>query len=353
MGLGWIVTNWRLKLLALLLAVGLLGAVAFSENPPAFENVQVRVQYVNLPANLVLTDYRDSVNVPVIGLRNAVDRYAQSAAGVSIDMSNAKPGSNQLYVAQPRVDTPGVSPQASSIPIRLSIERLETRQLDVEVRTPNRAPGIQVVPERTYASCGNASDRCLATVSAAQSLVDSLKAYVKYDVPITGANTQTSPNEPIQFEQNAHTIDLSKLKTIPRPSWTPNVVTVQVVAQGGNLTKTVGLTVKPTGTQACGYAIVGVDIQPTSFITVTGPSDSVAKMGPALTLDPVNISGIAATQHYSRQVPTPDQVNSSPLSVTVVVSVAQTFSCSAPSPVAAQPALTPAATPTPTAQASP
>src|SRR5438477_9661930 len=94
----WVVANWRLKLLSLLLAVGLLGAVAFSEDPPAFENVAVRVQYVNLPANLVLTDYRDSVDVPVIGLRDVVQRYAQSAAGVSIDLTDAKPGPNQLYV---------------------------------------------------------------------------------------------------------------------------------------------------------------------------------------------------------------------------------------------------------------
>ena len=72
------------------------------------------------------------------------------------------------------------------------IEPLRTRQLDVEVRTPNKSAGIEVVPERTYASCGNANDRCQVTVSAATSLVDSLKAYVKYDVPITGANTQTT-----------------------------------------------------------------------------------------------------------------------------------------------------------------
>ena len=45
--MSWIVTNWRLKLLSLVLTVGLLGGVAFSENPLEFATVPVKVLVVD------------------------------------------------------------------------------------------------------------------------------------------------------------------------------------------------------------------------------------------------------------------------------------------------------------------
>lgn len=331
--MSWIVAHWRLKLLSLLLTLGLLGAVAFSENPPVVTNVSVRISYINQPPTLVLVRPPKSIDVRVVGLRDAVERYRSAAAGVTVDLTHAKVGADQPYAATPIVDTPGVTASDASVAIRLTIEDLRTVTLDIEVRTPKKSPGIDVIPDRTYATCGNARDRCQVTVSAATSVVDGLHAFVNYDVSIDSANTQTSPNEPILFEKNGQEVRLTRVDTIRLPAWTPDNVTVQVVSQGGNQTKTVALVVRPTGTQACGYSLTGMDIQPSSFVTVTGSPDAVARIGSSITLDPVPIAGLTTSQSFTRQVSTgSDQVTAVPATVHVNVGVTQSFSCSAPTP---------------------
>jgi YbbR domain-containing protein len=348
---GWIITNWRLKLLSLVLAVGLLGGVAFSENPPTFDTVSVRVDYRNLPPGLVVTNPTSSVGVPVAGLRGDVQRYKQSSAGVTIDLGHARAGPNQIYMARPRLDLPGLSFRQSSIPISLNIEPTAERQLDIEVRTANRAPGIAVVPERTYATCGNARDHCQVSVTGPASVVANLKAYADYDVPITTAATGSSPNQPIKFEEKGVPIDLNKSpRTIPPISWTPEMVTVLVTTQGGNQTKTVPISVKVQGTQACGYQIASVDVVP-NLVTVSGPVDAVSRIT-SVTMDPIVISGLNASERLVRTVITGSAaVSADPQQVAVNVNVAQVFSCSAPTPAGGVLPV-PSATPTPIASPS-
>jgi hypothetical protein len=333
---GWIVTNWRLKLLALVLTVGLLGAVAFSENPPTFDNVPVRILYENLPPDLVVMNPRLSVDVSVAGLRDAVQRYRASAAGVSVDLSHAKAGANQLFTATPKVDVPGVTPSQSSIPLRLTIQPLAMRQLDIEVRTPKASPGVALIPEKTFTTCGNSNDRCQVTVSGAAGVINRLKAFVNYDVSITAANRQTSPNEPVQFEMDGRHVDLGRdVRTLPATNWTPEVVTVLLATQGGNLSRTVGVSFKAQGTQACGYVISGIDILPSPLITITGPIDTVSRLSSVSLDTPVVIAGLTTTSQFTRAIVTGSpQVIADPPIVRVVVNVVSSFTCSAPTPAA-------------------
>lgn len=348
---GWIVTNWRLKLLSLVLAIGLLGGVAFSENPPTFGTVPVKVNYnLSQSTQVVVVNPTTTVDVPVAGFRNDVLRYQQTSAGVTIDLSRARPERNQVYLARPRMDVPGVTFRQSTIPILLDIESLVTRQLDIEVRTKNKAAGIAVIPDRTYATCGNANDRCQVSVTGPASVVDSLKAYVDYDVPITSASTGSSPNQPIKFEDNGRPINLNKTpQTIPQIKWTPEVVTVLVTTQGGSQMKTVPVSWRVQGTQACGYQIAAVDVQP-SQITISGPVDAVSKMT-SVSIDPISLSGLTASERLTRSVLTGSGlVSADPQQVFVNVSVNQAFNCAAPSPAAGVPAptSTPPRSPAPT-----
>lgn len=331
--MGWIVTNWRLKVLSLVLAVGLLGGVAFSENPPVFDTVAVRVDYHNLPPGLVVTNPTSSVDVPVAGFRSDVQRYKQSSEGVTIDLGRAQAGDHQAYMARPRLDFPGLTFRQSAIPIWLNIEPMDQRQLDIEVRTAKRAPGIAVVPDRTYATCGNANDHCQVSVSGPASVVANLKAYADYDVPITTAATGSSPNQPIKFEEKGTPVDLTRSHTIPPISWTPEVVTVLVTTQGGSQTKTVPVSVRVQGTQACGYQIASVDVVP-NLVTVNGPVDAVSRIT-SVSMDPIVISGLSASERLARNVVTGSSaVSADPPQVTVSVTVTQAFNCSAPTPAA-------------------
>jgi YbbR domain-containing protein len=353
--MGWVVTNWRLKLLSLVLALGLLAGVAFSENPPAFDSVPVRVEYTNLPPDLVITNPTTTVYVPVAGLRESVQRYKASSAGVSIDLSHARAGRNQQYVATPRQDVSGLSFRQSSIPIFLTIEPLVARQLDIEVRTKNKGPGIAIVPDKTYATCGNANDHCQVSVTGPASVVNALKAYVDYDVLITTAATGSSPNQPIKFELAGHQVDLRKILAEGLMKWTPEVVTVLVTTQGGTQTKTVTVSPKVVGQQACGYQ-VALDLQPNQ-VTVSGPVDAVSRVT-NVGIDPVTISGLTTSQRIVRNVLIAAGVSADPAQVVVTVNVNQAFSCAAPTPAgnvvpAVTPSPSPTVGPTPTARPSP
>ena len=347
----WIVTNWRLKLLSLTLAIGLLGGVATAENPPTIGSVPVKVLYDMGPGtDVVVVDPTTTVQVPVAGFRNDVERYEQSTAGVTVDLHGARPGKRQVYQARPRLDVAGLTFRQASIPVTLNIESLVTRQLDIEVRAKNKAAGIAVVADRTYATCGNANDHCQVSVTGPDSVVNSLKAYVDYDVPITTASTGSSPNQPIKFEDASRPIDLNRMpQTIPQIKWTPEVVTVLVTTQGGMQTKSVPVSVRVQGTQPCGYAIAGVDPSPNQ-VTITGPAEAVGKITSAPT-EPVSLGGLTTGQRLTRNIVPGPGVTADPPAVTVSVSMYQAFSCAPPAP---QPGATvaPTATPTPTPKPS-
>jgi len=355
----WIVANWRLKLLSIVLAVGLLGGVAFSENPPVFGSVAVKVNYIlPQPTDIVVVNPTTIVQVPVAGFRSDVVRYQQTTAGVTVDLTRAQPARNQVYLARPRTDIQGLTFRQSAIPIVLDIEPLATRQLDVEVRTTNKAPGIAIVQEHTYATCGNANDPCQVSVAGPASVLSTLQAYVDYDVPITTASSGSSPNQQVKFELSGHPIDLGKTpQTIPQIQWTPDSVTVQVTTQGGSQTKSVPLGIRVQGSQPCGYQITGVDVQP-SQVTISGPADAVGRIS-LVTLDPIPLGGLTVGEKFTRNVSPGTGVTSDPQQVTVIVSGFQAFACAAPTPVAgvqqAAPTPTPSATPTrtPTPPTSP
>src|SRR5579859_693746 len=89
--MSWITDDWRLKLLALGLAVLMLGAVAFAQNPPATKTVQVKVDYK--PAtNLVLINPPPTVNVTFSGLSELIGTMSGDNFSASVDPSHAKPG---------------------------------------------------------------------------------------------------------------------------------------------------------------------------------------------------------------------------------------------------------------------
>jgi len=344
--LAWIITNWRLKLLSLVLAFGLLGGVAFAENPPTFDTVTVGILYRNLPPDLVVVNRPTSIEVPVAGFRGDVERYRQTSAGVTIDLSGARAGA-QTYLARPRLDVAGLTFRQPAIPVDLTIEPLATRQLDIEVRTKNKAAGIETIPDKTYATCGNANDRCQVSVTGPTSLVGKLRAYVDYDVPITSAATGSSPNQTVRFAEGSSPIDLSRVPSYPGILWTPDAVTVLVTTVGGTQTKSVPVSVRLSGTQACGYQLTGADASPTEVV-VSGPVDAVSRTSVVL-VDPVVIANATSTVQVRRTVQTgsPD-VTADPQTVFVTVGLTQAFSCAAPSPVPSpSPTITPSPRPSP------
>ena len=357
----WLVANWRLKLLAVVLALALLMAVAFSEDPPTASTVKVGVTYSNVPQNLVVMNPLTSVPVNVVGLSDNVKRFSQTSVGAVIDLSRAREGANQSFTARVNADPDGVSIQQTEIPVQLDLEPLATKQLPVEVRVTNvnAGQGISVVPEGTYSTCGNDAQSCQVTVTAPKPMLDGMHAFVRFDFPVQSAGIQRAPSLPVQFEANGKPISLANTQVFPgKIAYTPSVVTARVETQGGALSKTVGITVNASGQPACGYKIDAVSIGPNAFATIAGPTQSVAKYG-ALNLGSVSINGASSTQTFTKQLQTSNDVqvvDPKGGAVTVTVNISRAFACgtaTSPGPnEGAAPAPSQSPTPTPTATPS-
>ena len=325
----WIVSNWRLKLLAVLLAVGLLMAVTFSENPVEARTVPVGIEYVHLPENLVLVQPPGKVSVSVIGLKDAVDRLQASSVGVTVDLSSAKPGPNQTFSGHTKVVGGGVSPQAESVPVLLTIDTGRRAVLDIDVRLPQPPAGIRVTS--AVALCAGSKDPCKEAVSGPAALIEGLKAYVNYDSPITNAGNVDSPSQPVLFEKNGKAVDLRAIGTEPPITIEQPTVAVHIEAIGGTVQRTVVLNPRTVNSPPCGYQ-VSIDLsQPTA--TITGPIDLISRIG-SINLDPaINLATLTSSQAFTRTVVTgSDQVRADPNNVRVNVNVNQAFSCSAASP---------------------
>jgi YbbR domain-containing protein len=357
----WLVANWRLKLLAVVLALALLMAVAFSEDPPTASTVKVGVTYSNVPQNLVVMNPPTSVPVNVVGLSDNVKRFSQTSVGAVIDLSRAREGANQSFTARVNADPDGVSIQQTEIPVQLDLEPLATKQLPVEVRVTNvnAGQGISVVPEGTYSTCSNDAQSCQVTVTAPKPMLDGMHAFVRFDFPVQSAGIQRAPSLPVQFEANGKPISLANTQVFPgKIAYTPSVVTARVETQGGALSKTVGITVNASGQPACGYKIDAVSIGPNAFATISGPTQSVAKYS-ALNLGSVSINGASSTQTFTKQLQTSNDVqvvDPKGGAVTVTVNISRAFACgtaTSPGPSeGAAPAPSQSPTPTPTASPS-
>jgi YbbR domain-containing protein len=338
--LAWVVSHWRLKLLALLLAIGLLTAVAFSENPPEYITVAEKVEY-QFPENsgLVLIDPVTTVDVQVFGLRNAIQRYGSAPAGVSVNLAGTHPGAKQVFYARPKNVPPGLSFRSSEIPVTLAIEEQKSVVLPVEVRTSS-ASGVDVTDK--IATCGNEAESCQVTVTGPPSLLQDLKAYVNYNASITSAGTLRTPNQAVLFERNGKQVDLSQFHSEPSPSWTPSTVTVKIDTAGGTQTKQVPITYSLIGTQSCGYEVSRVDLTPNQMVTVQGPVDEVSKVT-SVSIGSIDITGLAGSRSFSKSFSTGgSQVTAEFNSVTVTVTTQQAFSCTTPKPAASP---TPSASP--------
>ena len=331
--MSWIVSDWRLKLLALGLSLGLLGAVSFSENPFTLTSVNVRINYAgsNLPADLVLVNPPTRVSVPVLGVRDAVSGLAAGSIVVTPDLAHLKLGTVTVSAA-PRVLAQGVSLQVSTVAIQLTVSRLETQVLPIDVRTSNLAPGVTLDTKNTYAVCGDTLVACEVRVSAPESLFSGLAAYVNYSAALGPNATVDSNNFPVHFEQSGRPIDFATLDTYPLPTVDHAVVSVHIHTLGGIQSQPVPLRVTTTGSLACGYELTSITIRPTSVVQVTGPSSQVATLT-SIALTPIDITNLSAGTTVTRSVTLSDSsLKADPSTVRVSVAVQQVFSCAAPTP---------------------
>ena len=312
--MSWLIENWKLKLLALVLSLGLFAAVAFQQNPIQTPYVGATVKYNGLPEAFVLVGAPTKLQVQVVGLAADLHAMAPTSVFVDVDVSKLKKGEQVLY-GKPRVVADRVSPQLDTIPFNVTVDDRITVQVPVETRV-SFAPGWQPVPDKTRVTD---PAKPLAITGPARDLIG-LRAYVTLPTPVTGSSDV--PSLPINFER------LGQNVTLPRD-------TIPVVTVGGGRVavlhvESIKITQKikvpvietPTGNPAPGYRVTAITLDPL-FIEVTGSADDLASLN-SVTLAPISIEGFnATTTRQLRVVNLPANVTSAVATVAVTISITQ------------------------------
>lgn len=295
--------DWRLKLLAVGLAVLMLGAVAFSQNPPTSGTSTVGLTYANIPSNLILINPPPSVTVTYTGVADVIKNVNSSNLLAVVDLAKAKPGSNvQLNVAARSTIGQGVTVTAA--PINVTIDTYaQNVPLQVQV---NARPAAGWSITKQVSECGTSP--CTVHFSGPSSWTKNLTAFVTYPGQVSLGSID-SPNQPILLQNiNSQRLDLTPCKTDPCANLDITTASIHIEAVPGSNSSTV--TLLDGGWShgpAPGYRVTEIDITPNPIV-VTGDPTSLGRLR-NITLPALDLTGRTSTVTFQVAIPYPDGVS--------------------------------------------
>jgi hypothetical protein len=315
-------------LLALGLAVLMLGAVAFSQNPPTSISMKVGINYT-VPPGLILINPPKQTTVTVRGLADLVSAANAGNTAATADVSKApSTGSSVTVNLVGKSVIAGVSVDAS--PITLNIDTRNVVQLAVVARTPHGAAlGWQILKQE--AQCAGPPPPCTVTFDGPAGWEDNLKAYADYPLAVAGS-LNDFPSAPVVLEQNGTSLDYLNTYTVPKLGLNINTVSIHIEAKSGTTSRQVTLVDSPPSNPppTC-YRVTSIAVDP-SAIVISGPSDAVPNIT-TITLPAVDLSQHTSDFTFRIAIPPlPAGVTGSATTARVTYSISKNPNCTPPSP---------------------
>ena len=294
-----ITDDWRLKLLAVGLAVLMLGAVAFSQNPPkqvVLNNVSIGY---TVGPDIIVINPPTKTNVTVTGLADALTSVNSSSVAASIDLTKAAPGPNVHVNLVVRSMTTGVQVQNPIVPQVLNIDRRSSITLPVTVRTPRVTSGWQVT--KTEARCPLAP--CSVVFNGPSTWESNLTAFADFTDPVQ-QNSYDVLTHTVLLVQNGQPLDLTRF-TEPGVTLDPPTVAIHIEAKTGTTTRQVTLIdAPPSHGPPPGYRVTNVTVDPVTVV-ITGAPDALVRIT-TITLSAVDLSGATSTKTFQVTINYPD-----------------------------------------------
>ncbi len=323
MSWGLITEDWRIKLLALGLAVLMLGAVAFSQNPPTTKTLTVPLNY-STTKDIVLINPPLKTTVTYSGLADVISRVDASNLIATVDATRANPG-NAVRLNVRATSLIGNVNVQNPPPIAVDIDTIQTKEVPLTINV-NTAAGWGVSKKTAFCPISECTS---VTFSGPLSWETNLTASVRYpDVigPASGCSGQLctvkQPNQPVLLRNANGPLDLSAIRTIPAATLDPVSVWLQVDAIAGVTSSTVPLVIAlPSQPPPQGYWITGVTITPTTVV-VSGDPGVLGRMQ-RITLPGVDLSKSTSDSTSQIQIPYPNGTSGSVALATVVYSISR------------------------------
>jgi YbbR domain-containing protein len=325
---SWITDDWRLKLLAVGLAVLMLGAVAFSQNPPTSITMKVGINY-SVPPGLILINPPKQTTVTVRGLADLVSatNALNTAATADVSKATSTGPSVQVNLVGKSVIN-GVAVDAS--PIVLNIDTRSVIQLAVAARIPRgAATGWQITKQE--AQCAGPPPPCTVTFDGPASWEENLKAYADYPLPVAGS-LNDFPSAPVVLEQNGTSLDYLTANTVPKLRVDINTVSIHIEAKSGTTSRQVTIIdAPPSNPPPTCYRVTSIVVDP-SAIVISGPSDAVPNIT-TITLPAADLSQHTSDFTFRIAIPPlPSGVTGTAATARVTYSISRNPSCAPPTP---------------------
>jgi YbbR-like protein len=329
---NWVTESWRLKLLALGLSVLMLGAVAFSQNPPTTKTLPVNILYTGaVPSTLVLINPPSKTNVTVTGLADTIAAVSPNSLTAAFDLSKATIGPRVKVNLIVKSLILGVQVQNPIVPIALSIDRLVPITLTVVPRTPRITNGWQVITTKSEARCPNSP--CIVTFTGPQSWEVNLNAYADFPLPVENSSSDVLA-QPVVLVQNGSQLDLT-VTTFPTATLVSNQtgqfpsVAIHIEAKTGTTSRQVVLIDSPPSHgPPTGYRVTAVTVDPITVV-ISGTPDVLVKIT-TLTLPALDLSGRTSIITFKVTIPYPDGVIGSVAFARVTYSISPNPNASPP-----------------------
>jgi YbbR domain-containing protein len=327
--MSWsLVTNeWRLKGLALILAVLMLGAVALSQNPPTVRTLTVGLSYT-VPPNIVLINPPAKTTVTVRGLADVISKVDSSNLIATADATGVLPGAavklNITAQPPPTLDVRVENPP----PIVVTVDTYQALDLPVVVNA-RAANGWSIDPSKTLATCpGTPSPSpCKVHFAGPVSWETNIKAVATFPGSVIGKSD--SLNQPVTLQNASGALDLS-VRTVPGASLDVTTVNLHAESVAGTTSASVPLIDStPSKPPPAGYRVTGVTITPL-IVTISGDA-AVLQRVRNITLPAVDLSKSTSDTTFELPINYPTGVTGSVTTATVRYTIARNPNVS-PSP---------------------
>ncbi|HKW70105.1 MAG TPA: CdaR family protein [Candidatus Dormibacteraeota bacterium] len=326
MNWGLITNEWRLKLLAVGLAILMLGAVAFSQNPPTSDHRTIPLNYTT-PPNIVLINPPSKIDVTITGLADGIKQVNSNNLIASVDASRALPGDAvKLNVLATTTGSISGVTVIQPPPIAVTVDTYQAKQIPLTVNAPTAA-GWNVT--KAVALCPTTPCTSV-TFSGPVNWETNLTATATFPSVIgqdtSGctalACTKEALNQPVLLRNSSGTVDLSAVRTVPVSTLDISAVNLHVEAAAGVTSSTVPLVVAaPSAPPPQGYSITGVTVSPVTIVVTGDPA--VLGHIQRITLPPQDLSNSTSTATFAVQIPYPNRTSGSVSVATVTYSISR------------------------------
>jgi len=297
--LRFITEDWRLKLLALGLAVLMLGAVGFAQNQPQIGSIDVGLNYVVTSNDIVLVNPPAKVNLTYTGLAAEVAKVNSSTLVATVYTTGARPGTAVKLSVTALSLIQGVSVQQPP-PIAVNVDTRQVVQLPVQVKA-TAAIGWQIDPTKTLATCPGAKNAnpCQVQFDGPVSWEAGLKAVtsisnVGFQGDLLNQTVQLLPGSGIDLTQ----------RTVPQVGIDVTSCNVHIEAvQGATSTTVPLLDAVPAKGPPPGYRITAITITPLT-VTIFGDPSVLARVQ-NIVLPAVDLSRSISDTTFTLSVPYP------------------------------------------------